>query len=281
MYDNLCKFLAEEYPADFATWLLGQPIPLTILSPKELSHEPVRADSLIVQSSGNLVLHVEFQREPDLEIPFRMLDYYVRIYRRFPDKEIRQVVVYLKKTSSPLVQIDNFTTKNGGHNFEVIRLWEQPTELFLDKPGLLPLAILSKTENRTQVLTQVSQKIEEIDDRRVRANIAAASAVLAGLVLEKQLIRTILRRDIMRESAIYQEILAEGFEEGRQEGLQEGRQEGLQEGHQLAMEEVAVNLLRGGMTSEQVAGVTGLSIEWMRSKLEEMNDDSVSEEESN
>lgn len=122
MYDNLCKFLAEQFPTDFATWLLGQPVPLTILSPKELSNEPVRADSLIVQDPGNLVLHIEFQREPDIEIPFRMLDYYVRIYRRFPDKEIRQLVVYLKKTSSPLVHKDNFTTKNVRHNFEAIRL---------------------------------------------------------------------------------------------------------------------------------------------------------------
>ena len=87
----------------------------------------------------------------------------------------------------------------------------------------------------------MSRKIEEMGDRRVRANIAAASAVLAGLVLEKQLIQTILRRDIMRESVIYQEILAEGFEEGRQEGRQE------------AMEEVAVNLLRSGMTPESLA----------------------------
>lgn len=45
----------------------------------------------------------------------------------------------------------------------------------------------------------------------------------------------------MRESVIYQEILAEGFEEGRQEGRQE------------AMEEVAVNLLRSGMTPESLA----------------------------
>lgn len=29
MFDNVCKFLAETFPADFATWLLGQPIQLT------------------------------------------------------------------------------------------------------------------------------------------------------------------------------------------------------------------------------------------------------------
>ncbi len=46
MFDPTCKFLAESFPADFATWLLGQPIALTKLSPTELSLEPIRADSL-------------------------------------------------------------------------------------------------------------------------------------------------------------------------------------------------------------------------------------------
>jgi len=32
-----------------------------------------------------------------------MLDYWTRGYRRFPDKEIRQVVIYLKPTSADVV----------------------------------------------------------------------------------------------------------------------------------------------------------------------------------
>jgi len=37
MFDNVCKFLAENFSEDFATWLLGEPIKLTKLSPTELS----------------------------------------------------------------------------------------------------------------------------------------------------------------------------------------------------------------------------------------------------
>ena len=47
MFDNTCKFIAEMYSPDFATWLLGEPITLTKLSPTELSLEPIRADALI------------------------------------------------------------------------------------------------------------------------------------------------------------------------------------------------------------------------------------------
>jgi predicted transposase YdaD len=47
MFDNVCRFLAESFSADFATWLLGESIALTQLSPSELSLEPIRADASI------------------------------------------------------------------------------------------------------------------------------------------------------------------------------------------------------------------------------------------
>jgi predicted transposase/invertase (TIGR01784 family) len=82
MYDNTCKYLAETYPADFAIWLLGEPIALTRLEPRELSTEPIRADSLTFLESQDVILHLEFQTRPDDTIPFRMADYYLRLYSR-------------------------------------------------------------------------------------------------------------------------------------------------------------------------------------------------------
>ncbi|PHM06724.1 hypothetical protein CK516_31610 [Nostoc sp. 'Peltigera malacea cyanobiont' DB3992] len=95
MFDNICKFLAENFSTDFATWLLGEPISLTELNPSELSLEPIRADALILLESTEVVLHLEFQTQPDSNIPFRMIDYRLRVYRRFPQKQMRQVVIYL------------------------------------------------------------------------------------------------------------------------------------------------------------------------------------------
>ncbi|MRV00303.1 Rpn family recombination-promoting nuclease/putative transposase, partial [Staphylococcus aureus] len=93
MFDNVCKFLAENFSTDFATWLLGEPISLTELSPSELSLEPIRADALILLESAEVVLHLEFQTQPDANIPFRMIDDRLRVYRRFPQKQMRQVVI--------------------------------------------------------------------------------------------------------------------------------------------------------------------------------------------
>ncbi len=69
MFDNVCKFLAETFSTDFASWLLGEAIALTELSPQELSLEPIRADALILLQSDEVVLHIEFQTEPKPDVP--------------------------------------------------------------------------------------------------------------------------------------------------------------------------------------------------------------------
>lgn len=144
-YDNTCKFLAENFPADFAIWLLGEPIPLTKLKPSELSIEPIRADSVIFLQSAEIILHIEFQTRTDEDIPFRMVKYWTRLYDRYPNKKIYQTVIYLKRTNLSLAYQTNFISEQMTHNFNVIRLWEQPTETFQQYLGLLPLAVLTKT----------------------------------------------------------------------------------------------------------------------------------------
>ena len=84
----------------------------------------------------------------------------------------------------------------------------------------------------------------------------AASAILAGLVLEPEVIQRIIRSDIMQESTMYQEILREGKEQGRAEG----RAEGLTEGRTEALKQVAILLLKTGMSLEQIAETTQLTV---------------------
>lgn len=217
MYDNVCKFLAENYSRDFAQWLLGEPISFTQLSPSELSLEPIRADALILLESDQIILHLEFQTDPDPKMSFRMLDYRTRVYRRFPKKTMRQVVIYLKETSSPLVRENAFILPNTRHEYEVLRLWEIPAEKMLGLSGLLPLANLGKTPNRPEILRQVAAKIDNIEGRTEKSNLAAATAILAGLVLSKEIIGSLLREEIMRESVIYQDIRESGKAQGRRE----------------------------------------------------------------
>jgi predicted transposase/invertase (TIGR01784 family) len=190
--------------------LLGRPVTLTKLSPTELSLEPIRADSLILEQSEDLVLHLEFQTEPDEKMGFRMLDYRIRVYRRFPAKIMHQVVIYLKPTKSTWVYQDTFQVGETTHRYRVIRLWEQPPEAFLKSPGLLPLAVLGKSSDPTIILRRVAEVLDTISDNNLKQNLTAATAVFGGLVVKPDIVKTILRSQFMKESAVYQEILQEG-----------------------------------------------------------------------
>jgi predicted transposase YdaD len=59
-FDNVCKSLAEKYPADFVKWLIGEKLTTVKVLKTELSLEPIRADSVILIQTANRILHLEF-----------------------------------------------------------------------------------------------------------------------------------------------------------------------------------------------------------------------------
>ncbi len=255
-FDNTCKFLAETFPSDFASWLLGKPINLTKLEPSELLLEPIRADSVIFLESAELILHIEFQTEPNKNIPFRMTDYRLRLYRKFPEKQIHQVVIYLTPSQSTLVNETTFNLGELTHHFQVIRLWEQPTAIFQQYQGLLPFATLSNTNNPEETLRQVAQQIDNIADKRIQSNVAASTAIISGIALNKEIIQRLLRSEIMKESVIYQEILLEGIAEGEAKGLTKG----LTKGKAEEKNQIALKMLRSSISVNAIAQFTGLTL---------------------
>jgi predicted transposase/invertase (TIGR01784 family) len=263
MYDNTCKYLAENFPEDLSSWLLGVRVSLIQMQPTELSVEPIRADSMILLTNHNLILHVEFQTVPDREMGFRMLDYRVRAHRKFPGKQMRQIVIYLTPTTSDLVTLTTFELESTRHEFEVIRLWEQPASIFLESVGLYPFASLAQTDQPELVLREVAAKIEEIPEPKLQSDISAMSYILAGLVLDWDRVGRIIRRDIMRESVTYQAILAEGEVKGNTQGR-------VEEARMLVIRQLTRKF--GNISSELLAQIEALPLARVESLGEDLLD---------
>jgi predicted transposase YdaD len=207
-FDNVGKYLAELYPAEFAKWLLtNQPQKVTVLK-TELSIEPIRADSVIFLETESRIIHIEFQTltKSSPPVPLRMLDYYVRLKRQYR-KPVTQVVIFLQQTNDKIAFTEEYTDEMTSHRYRVVRLWEQEPTLFLDNLALLPFAPLTQTESPSILLAQVAEKIATIPDRVERQNIAGCTEILAGLRFKKDLIRQFLGEEIMQESVIYQDIV--------------------------------------------------------------------------
>ena len=210
-FDNVCKLLAEKYPTDFVRWLMGEESSQVKVLKTELSIEPIRADSVIFLQTNHRILHIEIQTltlsKPG--IPFRMLDYSVRLKRQYKCP-IVQVVIFLQETDDEIARMEEYVDQTTRHRYRSIRMWEQDTSFFLRNEAFLPLAPLCRTDSPRDLLSQVAQEVAKIIDREVRQNTAAYTEILAGLRFEKGLIRQLLSEDIMQESVIYQDILQKG-----------------------------------------------------------------------
>ena len=130
------------------------------------------------------------------------------------------------------------------HEYEVVRLWEQPTDAFLNSPGLLPLAVLTQTPDKAETLRQVAAQTEAIENTREQSNVVAAAAILAGLLLERSFINRVLRKEIMQQSVIYQDIKDEGR---------------LEESQSLVLRQLTRRL--GEIPAELRSQIEGLSLE--------------------
>lgn len=250
-FDNACKYLSETYPQSFAAWILGQvPTSVEVLK-TELSIEPIRADYVTFLRTQERILHLEFEVtvEGEPPLPLRMLDYWVRLYRRYR-VPVTQALILLKESTAATRLRDTFREENTRHKYQIIRLWQQEPEPFLQNPALLPLATLCRTATAEQLLTQVSNELAKIETPGERGALTACSSILAGLRFEQNLINQLFREDIMRESVIYQDILQQGLQQGRKQALKTSILDALEARFDSVPPEVAPRL--EGLTPEQL-----------------------------
>jgi len=308
--DEFCKQLVRSNPAAMAEWLLGlsgvedyagliAPGFNWQLIDTELAAETQRADSVILHAGTatkpNQLLHLEFQSRPDRQMPERMLEYWIRLWR-LHSKPIHQVVLYLRKTNSPLVRVDELQVGETRHRYGVVRLWEQDPLPLLQNPALLPLATLARKAGRStsadaEHLALVADRVAAIKNPVLQKEIAGGCHLLAGLGFSQELINAYFTMGILDDSVTYQAAVAEytrrGRLEGERQGEQRGRQLGLKEGerqgeergiHQGIQQEAQSLVLRqlprrcGQLSHEQELAVRALPLEQLEALAESLLD---------
>ncbi|MFZ9267267.1 MAG: hypothetical protein ACO23P_10985, partial [Vulcanococcus sp.] len=229
MIDDFCKQLVAQHPESVGGWVLrvtqgwqaSEPQGWELLD-RELSSAPLHADSVVLlpQAESASILHLEFQTRPDRLIAERMLEYWIRLHRRF-HKPIQQVVIHLKPTTSPLARIEQLKVGGTQHQFSNLRLWEQDPEPLLADPALLPLAVLARDPSRSgALLRRVGQRLAAIANPDQKRITASGCQLLAGLAFSPDVIQRLLAMSILEDSSVYQLIKRQALAEGRAEGLE-------------------------------------------------------------
>ena len=234
-WDGKSKRVLTEIPQDTVDWLLPGAKFVSNLSP-ELEDETVYADLLFeVSINGKrALLHIEIQRNRHSHMAERMWDYNHRATIKYKCA-VSSVVIYLiddgQVATTPLIK--DFPTGRIIHtfDFDVVKLWEIPTEFFSQQglKGLLPFTPLTKNgarrETIDEVITRLAPPGEEPNKELLVLTFGLASLILITEADQQWLVRRIEKmHDFLYDTPVYQHIMRQGREEERREQVQELRE---------------------------------------------------------
>lgn len=251
-FDATLKQLVDARPEDWLA-LAGLPVGSAVdVTDADLSTISVAADKVFrVEASQRYIAHLEFQASYDVNFDLRVLMYHVllRSRHRLP---VRSVALLLRPSASgPRVtgRVQDLTAPETKLDFAygIIRVWEQPPELFLNGGwGTLPLALVSDVgpSELPRIVSAMSERLRREASPEVADAVWAASTILGGLRYPTNAVEQLLHGVWnMQESATYQAIMQRGFERGVSEGRVEGRMEGRVEGQNEGRAKEARNLV--------------------------------------
>lgn len=256
-WDSNMKRLVAANPQAFVSWLLKGAIVVRDLS-IELNRN-IFIDLLyeVIFNGEKMLVHIEFQRYNDEDMSQRVLEYnvFATIKHKCP---VMSFVIYLKKEGEiadpPLViLVPGTTIEIWRLNFTNVLLWEVPTEMLrnVGSIGMLPLLALTSEGAQPEVVDEALAGIEHSSlDRQTKRNLLTIALTLATLALDKPEHlnwlqgRFYMYQDLIRDTEIYQLIMAEGKAEGIAKGREEGKAEGKAEGREEGMQEMILLVIQ-------------------------------------
>lgn len=173
----------------------------------------------------------------DVALPARMLRYRSDIwestlYEGKGTPPVRQVVIFLYR------HCDNNNHHLSDHwgeeatlkyNYKVIRVWQESRKTVIDNEliGIYPLLPLMKgdqeKEEPRQVLEESIAVVSKVKDKSLKLDLLAALAIMAGGKYKGELICSLIRREMIMESPIYQEWVKEERAEAEARGIGIGK----------------------------------------------------------
>ena len=178
---------------------------------------------MLARNDKGEIRHNEFQATNELDVPFRMLSYWVYFRREF-GHGVRQCVFYIG--NEPMRLPAEFAEGRTTHAFDIVNLQDYDAAELLASPDWGDnLWALGAKGDRAVVLGEILSKLKVMtgeEQESALAELTAFSLILkVDELLAQKLKETPMLTIDLRESAVIRPLI----EEGRQEGRQEGRED--------------------------------------------------------
>ena len=207
----------------------------------------VQSDKVFkIDGPSPMLLHLEFEVNPSLGIPRRLMRYNTLIDYKY-DLPVETVLVLLRRKALSSDQTGVLRRRGitgrlvTEFHYHVAKVWEHPVDYWLARGiTLAPLSLLTD-EAEGDLESALSRFAKCLRQNHAHASMTksllGSSYVLCGLRYEQKRVTEAYRRltMLMKESTTYQVIRKEGRNEGisqgRKEGISQGRKEGISQGH--------------------------------------------------
>lgn len=189
------------------------------LNPEFPEVQQTRAD-LLGETADRRLIGVELQSRNDMDMPLRMAEYALRIYRlnkRFPE----QYVLYVG--NDPLRMPAELKGPKFSCKFDIVDIRQLDEEVLLASPFDADniLAILTRHKDRIETIRRILTRIATLEGG-TRHTAFKKLMILAGLRKLADTVRTEVRHMPILDDIMDHDVLGPTFREGQQLGRQEG-----------------------------------------------------------
>src|SRR5579859_3929549 len=128
----------------------------------ELPQTQLTSMDLLGETAGGVLVHIELQSTNDPQIPLRMAEYYLRLYRRLRRFPI-QVVLYVGKP--PLTMSPVLNTPALIHTYKVIDVRDLDGQKLLDSSGIGDnmIAVLTKLADTPEAIHRILERFASLE----------------------------------------------------------------------------------------------------------------------
>ncbi|MEJ5172725.1 MAG: hypothetical protein WHT47_03320 [Hydrogenothermaceae bacterium] len=210
---------------------------------------------LLLELEDNSIFHLEIQSTNDKNMPFRMLEYYILIKSKYPNRNIIQQVLYVG--DKPLTMKDSLEFDNLTFRYKLVDIKDISCKELMESPDLNDkiLASLCKMEDPEKYLLTIFDILSKIPERDRGDYI---TKLLIALDFRPKLKRLVLKfkeenkmpltitRDMMKKDPF--------FEEGKKEGKKES---------------IIKLYTKKSFTPEEIAEVLEVSLDFVKDTLRE------------
>ena len=270
-YDLASKVLLSRCKEPFLSYFCGLPVKDALLVEEKPQETPSlrRSDFLLrvrLEDGGVLLALVEFISRWRAWYPVRTLECRCRHLLK-ENLPIRSFLVLL----TPSVEAhDLYEDEEVRYRFGLVKLYEMEARMVLEEGPPCLLAFVPLMKGGEEMLDEAERKIYELEaEREWKADLLTGMAILGGLKSPEIPLKLIeRRRDLMIESAAYEIIKKEGFEEGLKQGIQQGLEKGIQQGIQQGIRRGLLEAIELGLKLR--FGAEGLRLLPEMAKVEEV-----------